>query len=309
MPLVKSPYKSPFYLLGGHVQTLFPSLFRKINVQKYTRERLITFDDDFIDVDWIKTKSKKCVILSHGLEGDSSRVYIKGMGKYLSENGYDICAWNFRGCSGEVNLKLRTYHSGSTEDLHTVVEKVSKFYSEIVLVGFSMGGNLSLKYLGEQGSNLDLKIKKSVVFSAPLDLLGSSKALEKWSNKIYMHKFLTNLKSKMEAKEQQFPDHVSLKNYEEIKTFTQFDNKYTAPINGFKNAEDYYDRSASLNYIKDIQIPTLIVNAQNDPFLSENCYPKVICGQHKYVFLEIPKNGGHVGFIKVGEFIIPKKGL
>ena len=240
------------------------------------------------------------MILSHGLEGDSSRHYIKGMAKFLSENGYDICAWNYRGCSGEVNIKLRTYHSGSTEDLETVVEKVSKTYDDIILVGFSMGGNLSLKYLGEQKDPLKTKIKKCVVFSTPLDLKGSSITLEKPSNKIYMTKFLTSLKAKIKAKEEQFPSDISLKGYDTIKTFTQFDNRYTAPINGFKNALDYYEKCASINFIKHIKIPTLIVNAKNDPFLSEGCYPMAICEKHEFVTLEMPLHGGHVGFFETG---------
>lgn len=157
MPLIPSSYRVPLFYINKHVQTIFPSLFRKKETQFFVRERIKTSDNDFLDLDLIPNGYKKCVILSHGLEGNSSRSYITNMAKHVMTHGYDVCAWNFRGCSGEINNQLRMYHSGSTDDLNTVVEHIKSKYDEIYVVGFSMGGNLTLKYLGEKEMILTIK--------------------------------------------------------------------------------------------------------------------------------------------------------
>ncbi len=300
MPIIESDYKAPIYLSNGHTQTLYPTFFRKIKPNFDYRERISTSDDDFLDIDWVKTDSKKCVIVSHGLEGHSKRWYISGMSKHLSQNGYDICAWNFRGCSGEVNKSLKTYHSGFTQDLDEVVQHILPNYDEIYLVGFSMGGNLSLKYIGERSENLNSKIKKCVVFSVPTDLKDSCYALQKKSNLIYMKRFLVDLKGKLEEKKKLYPAEISTENFNEIKSFIDFDNRYTAPLNGFKNSDDYCEQCSSKQFIPSIKIPTLIVNALNDPFLQEKCYPIAECENHPNVYLEMPKSGGHIAFISNG---------
>lgn len=266
----------------------------------FTRQRIETPDNDFIDLDLVPNGYKKCVILSHGLEGNTHRSYMTNMAQHLMSYGYDICAWNFRGCSGQVNNKLRMYHSGSTDDLDTVVNYVKTKYDQVYMVGFSMGGNLTLKYLGERGSSIDTKIRGAVTFSVPTDLAGSCSQLEKWYNRVYMKRFLKNLKSKLITKQRLYPDQISLDNYDEIKSFRDFDDRYTAPIHGFDNANDYYTQCSSKQYIKDINIPTLIVNAKDDPFLSESCFPIQECENHEKVSLEIPNGGGHVGFILAG---------
>src|SRR5690349_18377924 len=159
-------YSPPLFLFSPHLETIFPALLRRVDLKSYTRERITTPDNDFLDLDWLKQDSHKLVILSHGLEGNSTRPYIKGMAKALFEEGYDILAWNFRGCSEEMNKQLRFYHSGATDDLDVVVKHAAeKKYDEIFLVGFSLGGNLTLKYLGEQASSS--KIKKAVAISVP----------------------------------------------------------------------------------------------------------------------------------------------
>lgn len=300
MPIIESKYKAPLHLSNAHTQTLYPVFFRKIKPNFDYRERITTLDDDFLDLDWVKTKSKKCVILSHGLEGHSKKWYISGMSKYLSQNGYDICAWNFRGCSGEENKTIKTYHSGFTQDLDEVVKHALPHYDEIYLVGFSMGGNLSLKYVGERGENLHSKIKKCVVFSVPTDLKDSCYALMKKSNYIYMKRFLVDLKVKLEEKKKLFPNEISIDKFSQVKSFIDFDNLYTAPLNGFKNSDDYCEKCSSKQFIPNITIPTLIVNALNDPFLQEKCYPIKECVNQSKVFLEMPKSGGHIAFISHG---------
>jgi predicted alpha/beta-fold hydrolase len=300
MPIKESTYTPPFFLTNGHTQTLYPTFFRKIKPNFEYRVRLVTPDLDFIDVDWKKINSKKCVILSHGMEGNSKKWYISAMSQHFTDHDFDVCAWNFRGCSGEPNVTLSTYHSGKTEDLDLVIQNAINDYDEIYLVGFSMGGNISLKYVGERGDTIHPKIKKCAVFSVPVDLYGSCLELNKTNNIVYMKTFISELKEKMEDKEKLFPDQVSLENYGDIKSFVDFDNIYTAPLNGFLNSDDYCKQASSKQFIATVKIPTLLVNAKNDPFLSKSCYPIKECKYHKFVTLEIPKEGGHISFAQKG---------
>jgi len=307
MPIIESSYVPPVYLTNGHTQTLYPTFFRKIKPKFDKRVRITTVDEDFLDLDFIQTNSKKCVIVSHGLEGHSNRWYISGMSQHLAANGFDICAWNFRGCSGEVNKTLRTYHSGFTQDLDEVVQYILPKYEEVFLVGFSMGGNLSLKYVGERGESLHEKIKKCIVFSVPTDLLSSCRQLSKKSNLIYMKRFLVDLKIKLEEKKKLFPKEIDLEKFNNVKSFIDFDNTYTAPLNGFKNSDDYCKKCSSKQFIKTITIPTLIVNAKNDPFLADSCYPIDECLAKENVFLEMPKSGGHIAFVSNGGVYFSEK--
>jgi uncharacterized protein len=286
-------YKRPSLLFSGHLETIYPALFRTIKLS-YERERIFTPDGDFLDLDWIKNNSKKLVIISHGLEGNSSRAYMKGMAKAFSTNGFDVIAWNFRGCSDEMNKMLRFYHSGATDDLDLVVRHAQRNgYAEIYLIGFSLGGNLTLKYLGERNSSSE--ITKAVVFSTPLDLHTSCLKISKPGNVIYSARFLKSLKTKVIQKSKVIPG-IDLKGIEGIDTLISFDDRYTAPLHGFDSALDYYNKCSSINFIESITLPTLIVNAQNDPFLSELCYPVSKVKNHPWVKFESPRYGGHVGF-------------
>jgi predicted alpha/beta-fold hydrolase len=265
----------------------------------YRRERIITPDDDFLDLDWMAGKSDKLVIIAHGLEGDSNRAYVKGMVKAVTDAGFDALAWNFRGCGGSVNRQPQLYHSGSYQDLDTVIEHVFQNYNyrEINLVGFSMGGNISLVYLGRKEGIIDPRIKRCVVFSVPCDLKASSKEIGKPENRIYMKRFLRLLHTKIKAKKVLFPDIFSDHNYTAIKNFYDFDNRYTAPLHGFADADDYWQQCSSKQFIRGIRIPTLLVSALDDPFLAPACYPEDESTSNPQVSLEMPKHGGHVGFV------------
>ncbi|WP_299703918.1 alpha/beta fold hydrolase [uncultured Pontibacter sp.] len=294
MPILPSKHKSPFYLFNGHIQTIVPSLFRQVDGVAYHRERLITPDDDFIDVDWSRVKSKSLAILSHGLEGDSHRPYIMGMVKALNERGVDALAWNYRSCSGEPNKLLRSYHLGASDDLDFVIRHAldAGSYESVYLIGFSAGGNISLKYLGEEPAQVPSEVKRASVFSVPIDLKSSAKRI----SKIYTQRFLKTLGQKLEQKKEMYPDSLDLTDYSLFWSFPEFDDKYTAPLHGFENAEDYYKRSSSKQFLKSIQIPTLLVNAKNDPFLTKSCFPVEEAQQNPYFYLETPEDGGHVGF-------------
>lgn len=288
-------YRPPFFLFNAHLETIFPSQFRKVKLPPYQRERIETPDSDFIDLDWLTQGSRKLVIVSHGLEGDTSRPYVKGMAKALYENQYDVLTWNYRGCSGEMNRAVRFYHSGATDDLATVVDHASgKAYDEISLVGFSLGGNLTLKYLGEQRTRPS-RVHKAVVFSVPMDLHTSCLKISQRSNWIYSQRFLRSLRKKVIEKARVLKE-LDASRLKTARTLKQFDDIFTGPIHGFKDAVDYYTQSSSLNVVTDITTPTLIVNAKNDPFLSPECYPEKLLRNHPFVTLEIPDHGGHVGF-------------
>src|SRR5437764_6729892 len=202
MPLVpNSTYRCSRLLSNGHLQTLWPSLLRRVNLFAYRRERIETPDGDFLDLDWARNGSQRLAVLAHGLEGDSKRHYILGMVNALAKRGWDAVAWNARGCSGETNRVLRFTHSGATEDLQAVISHVTSAsdYSTITLIGFSLGGNLTLKYLGERGRELDRRIKAAVAFSVPCDLQSSSIKLAKPLNWIYMQRFLAALHTKIRS--------------------------------------------------------------------------------------------------------------
>lgn len=307
MPLLKNAeYQPPFWLPNGHFQTIYPALFRQVPTVPYQRVRLHTPDDDFLDLDWSKVQPRQgnqpnhLVILSHGLEGDSSRQYITGMVRLFNANGYDCLAWNYRSCSGELNKQLRFYHSGATDDLDLVIRTATASYSHIYLIGFSLGGNLTLKYVGEKGENLSPKIKKAVTFSVPLHLSGSSSQMESWEDWIYTKRFNRSLLAKVKAKAVYFPENIAVENIKKVQTLRDFDNYYTSQLHGFKDAEDYYTHNSSLFYLENIQIPTLIINAQNDPFLSKECYPFDLAQKMPQVYLLAPKQGGHCGFWQHG---------
>jgi uncharacterized protein len=291
---MSATYTPPLFLFSPHLETIFPALLRRVDLRSYTRERIITPDDDFLDLDWLTQNSDKLVILSHGLEGNSTRPYIKGMAKALSENGYDILAWNFRGCSEEMNRQLRFYHSGATDDLDIVVQHaIKKNYQKIYLVGFSLGGNLTLKYLGERSPSS--KIKKAVTVSVPLELESSCRKISEASNWMYANRFLTSLKKKITTKSALMFG-LDTNGIQKIRTLLEFDNRYTAPLHGFENAIDYYRKCSSINFLNDISTPTLIINTLNDPFLSKACFPPEFVKNHNSVKLEILLRGGHVGF-------------
>ncbi|PTX19392.1 hypothetical protein C8N40_104123 [Pontibacter mucosus] len=294
MPLLPSKHRPPFYLFNGHLQTIVPSLFRQVEGVQYERERLLTPDDDFIDVDWSRVGSDALLVLSHGLEGDTGRPYITGMVKAFNAEGVDAMAWNYRSCSGEPNKLLRSYHLGASDDLDFVLQHAlaSGKYKEVYLVGFSAGGNITLKYLGEAPEQVPPQVKRATMFSTPIDLKTSAMKI----SRVYTQRFLKTLGEKLEQKRQMYPDELDLTDYSIFWSFPEFDDRYTAPIHGFKNADEYYARASSKQFLKHIRIPTLLVNAKNDPFLSQGCYPVQEAEDNPYFYLEMPDEGGHVGF-------------
>lgn len=270
-------------------------MFFKVKENLYTsRERIELADGDFLDVDSLVNGNKQCMLLTHGLEGDSGRYYIKRTARYFSERGWDIAAWNCRSCSGEMNRLPRFYHHGDTPDLHEVILRLlDRGYEQLVLVGYSMGGSMSLKYLGE--AIRDPKIRGAVVFSVPCNLKDSSVQLTRKENRMYEQRFVRKLIDKLKAKSQ-LGSPIDLSQIDSIKDFDTFHEMYTAPLHGFSDREDFFTQATCDQFLPNINVPTLIVNALNDPMLGDLCYPYDKARESEFVFLETPKRGGHVGF-------------
>jgi len=297
MPLIEeSSFRPSSYLPGGHLQTIVPALIRRVSQVTTQRERLELPDGDFLDLDWSGKSSTRLAIISHGLEGSSQGAYVQGMASALIHAGWDVLAWNLRGCSGETNRLKRFYHSGATEDLSAVISHAEKIHSatQIDLIGFSLGGNLTLKYLGEDVAG---KIHRAVTFSVPCDLADSSAQLSRWSNAIYMRRFMKDMQRKILLKNELFPGELDLTDLMEMRSFAEFDDRYTGPIHGFQNAQTYWALNSSRPFIPQITTPTLLVSALNDPFLGEACYPLQEAAISSHFHLEMPASGGHVGFL------------
>ncbi|MBC8083524.1 MAG: alpha/beta fold hydrolase, partial [Hymenobacter sp.] len=237
-------------------------------------------------------------IVSHGLEGDASRPYMRGMVRALNRAGLDALAWNYRSCGGEMNRLLRSYHLGDTDDLDLVLRHAlaTGRYRRVFLVGFSAGGNVTLKYLGEDPARVPAEVERAAVFSVPTDLQASSVYISRPQNQVYLRRFLRSLRLKVRAKAELLPGQVDLEGIEELRDFQEFDSRYTAPMHGFDSADAYYHHASSGRYLGGIRVPTLLVNAQNDPFLPASCFPREVAASSPFVFLETPPEGGHVGF-------------
>jgi predicted alpha/beta-fold hydrolase len=303
MALIRnSTYRAPSWLPGGHAQTIYPALFRRLAPVAARAERLELADGDFMDLEWSGDGGPRLAILSHGLEADMQTGYIRGMAAALIRRGWDVLRWNFRGCGGTPNRLLRMYHSGATGDLHLIVTHALAHHParSVDLIGFSLGGNLTLKYLGERAAELPPRLHRAVAFSVPCDLACSSRQLSIPSNRIFMDRFLIALRAKIRAKKRMFPDQLDLTGLDRIRTFREFDDRFTAPIHGFRDAEDYWARSSSRPLLPNITLPTLLINAVNDPFLGPGCHPREEAEGSRFLHFESPATGGHVGFPTLG---------
>jgi predicted alpha/beta-fold hydrolase len=300
MPIIQPTYKPSFYFKNGFVSTVYSGLARRVKGVLQERERITLSDGDFLDLDWsfAKQKTNRLIIAFHGMEGNAQRPYMLGTAKYFNENDIDAICVNFRSCSGEQNLKYRTYHSGATEDLEDIIQHIisTKHYSEIYLKGFSLGGNIILKYLGERDS-MPLQIKAAIAVSVPCDLNGSCIELHEYKNILYHDRFKRHLVNKLKEKKKFFPNKLNDSVISSIKTLKDFDEIYTSKAHGFIDALDYYEKNSCLQFLHNIKIPTLIINALNDSFLSPECFPIKDAKINANLFLEMPNYGGHVGFI------------
>ncbi len=299
MPFISpSDYKPKFWLRNGHINTLYPFLFRKRQFEYQYRQRIDTPDEDFFDVDWAKhdIKPKKLVILCHGLEGSTQSQYMIGTSHTLFSASMDVAALNFRSCSGEMNRQKVMYNSGWTRDLHYFIENFTHDYKEIHICGFSLGGNVTLKYISDGIYPIDKRLKAVAAISTPCDLKGCSLELLKKKNYIYAQQFLKTLIKKIELKHEATPELIDINPIQKIKNLWDFDDYYSGPLHGYRDAEDYYSQCNSLQFLHNIKIPALLINAKDDTFLAPTAYPYDIAKKSDYLYLMTPKYGGHVGF-------------
>ncbi len=303
MPIVESNYHPKFLFKSGQFSTIYSGIFRSVKGVDQERERITLKDNDFIDVEWSFSfqKTDRLIIVLHGLEGNAQRPYMLATAKIFNQNKVDAVCVNFRGCSGEQNLKYRSYHSGATDDLDEVIQHIlnTKHYSDIYIKGFSLGGNVTLKYLGEKRV-VPKQIKAAVAVSVPCHLYGSCLELHTFKNILYADRFKKHLidRDRLTQKQKLFPNVISVEEINKIRTLKDFDDVYTSKAHGFKDALDYYEKSSCLQFLPNIKVPALIINTLDDSFLSPECYPIKEAKANDNLFLEMPKHGGHVGFFE-----------
>lgn len=295
-----SNFKPAWWLPGGHLQTLWANFTKREHSIKINRERLTLPDEDFVDLDWVESESSgPIVIVLHGLEGSIKSGYVRGMLMALKQAGFRAVLMNFRGCSGEHNNTSKAYHAGETGDFHYVVQTLHQRCpsAKMAAIGFSLGGNVLLKYLGETQSENPLSC--AVAVSVPFLLNRVADRINKGMSRIYQRQLLSLLRKKTLDKSQSISLPIDVNQLHRIKDFWQFDHDITAKLYGFKSADDYYRKSSAKYYLADIVKPTLIVHALNDPFLYQDAIPQPQT-LPAHVRLELSNSGGHVGFIHGG---------
>lgn len=265
-------------------------------------ERLETPDGDFLDLHHLDAPSgAPILVMLHGLEGSVRSHYIQGLLAEAKRRGWRAAVLIFRSCGNELNRARRSYHSGETTDVAFVLRHLESTFPQapMVLAGVSLGGNVLLKFLGEQGRNISERIKGAAAVSVPYDLARSSRHIDEGFAKVYQWNFLRSLRRKAYAKLEKFPDLVSREALEQATTMFAFDDCFTAPVHGFENARDYYAKSSSINWLASISIKTLLLSAVDDPFLPPQVLDQVrgIAAKNPHLTVEFPPHGGHVGFV------------
>ena len=293
-------YHAPAWLPGAHAQTIWPLLI-KGPLPAYRRERWETPDDDFIDLDWVDgepdNSAAPCVVLFHGLEGNSRSHYARRLMLAASKRGWHGVVVHFRGCSGEPNRLPRAYHSGDSQEIDWVLRRIhARGYPALFVAGVSLGANALLKWLAEQGALASRLIDAAATVSPPLDLAASNTALSSGFNLIYARHFLHTLIPAALAKDRRFPGRIDIGRVKAARTLRDFDDAVTAPLHGFHGADDYYARSSAGPLLGNVQTPTLLLHAANDPFLPAAALPRCEA-MSSAITLELPQQGGHVGFV------------
>ncbi|RZK13084.1 MAG: alpha/beta fold hydrolase [Flavobacterium sp.] len=306
MPIIQSNYRPPAYLFNGHLQTMAPFFGVKPDHTLYQTEKLELPDSDFLELDWIRGGHDKLIILCHGLEGNSRSHYVQQMAQHFSVLGWDILAMHVRSCGREMNRLPILYHGGFTNDIDVVVTKYAKKYNSVVLVGFSLGANMLINFAARH--TIPSNLRAIATFSVPCDLQRSEQKIDLLINRVYAKKFLLKLKNKVRKMEINHPGVFDITGLDRVTSLQDFNANFTAPFFGFNSLDEFYAAGSCLDSLKKIAVPTLVVNAQNDPFLSKTCYPKAIADSSDYLFLDMPKRGGHTAFpISAAESWMPKR--
>jgi predicted alpha/beta-fold hydrolase len=298
--MIKTDFKPAWWLRSPHLQTLWPVLFKKRHKLDLLTEQVELDDGDFIELCWSKQRSDKMaddkiVLVLHGLEGSLSSHYANGIMFQLEQSGYRPVFMYFRGCSGRINRLARAYHSGETGDLSFIVQHIKNKtgYYPYAVVGFSLGGNVLLKWLGETGNKNP--IKKAVAISVPFSLLDAAERLEFGMSKIYRDHLLKSLRKTYKEKFKIIDSPVNV-DVTQLKSFWEYDDKVTSPLHGFRGAQDYYDKCSSRQFLKHIRIPTRIIHSYDDPFMFKATVPEEN-ELSSFIDFVLTAKGGHVGFL------------
>jgi uncharacterized protein len=292
-------YRAPAWLPGGHLQTIYAVLFVRRPRVHFRRERWELPDGDFLDADWVDGPADApLVVLFHGLEGSSRSHYARSLMHHVRQLGWRGVVIHFRGCSGEPNRLPRAYFAGDSLEIDAIIRKLRNLHARqaMYVVGVSLGGNALLKWLGETGEQARGMVTAACAVSAPLDLTASGYALDQGINRhVYTRYFLASLKRKALAKSIRYPGLIDQTKIRKASRLWAFDTHYTARVHGFEDADDYWGKNASKPWLKHIAVPTLVINARNDPFLPSRALPsRQEVSDH--VALEFTQDGGHVGF-------------
>jgi len=299
-----SSYRAPPWLPGGHVQTICATLHPPPR-PALVRERWDTPDGDFIDVDFAgEARATRMLVLFHGLEGSSDSHYARAIAARAASLGWRCALPHFRGCSGEPNRLPRAYHSGDSDEIDWILRRLRGERAApadesrgLYAVGVSLGGNVLLKWLGERGVQAGEAIRRAVAVSAPVDLAAAGRALDRGFNRqVYTRAFLASMKRKALAKLNQYPGLFDGRRVAAARTLYEFDDLVTAPLHGFRGADDYWSRASCAPWLESIRVPTLVLNALNDPFLPADALDAATRRASADLLLELPATGGHVGF-------------
>ncbi|MCF8160756.1 MAG: alpha/beta fold hydrolase [Polaromonas sp.] len=295
-------YRAPWWLPGGHAQTIWPALHGRsgdLSGLSYRRERWTTPDEDFVDVDWLDgPATAPLLVLFHGLEGSSGSHYALALGRWAQARGCGLAVAHFRGCSGEINRAPRAYHSGDFEEIGWILARLrARRTGPLYAVGVSLGGNALLRWAQEAGGTAASVVRALASVSAPVDLAASGQAIGRGLNRqVYTRMFLKTMKPKALQKLAQFPGLFDARALHAAQDLYDFDNVFTAPLHGFKDTRDYWQRASAKPRLADIRLPALVVNALNDPFVPASSLPRQSeVGLH--VHLWQPQQGGHAGFM------------
>jgi len=293
-----SGYRAPAWLPGGHLQTLYAAL-RPPAGPRLARERWETPDGDFIDVDFAgPPAAARLVVLFHGLEGSSASHYARAIAAHAAARGWRFALPHFRGCSGEPNRRPRAYHSGDSDEIDWILRRLRAGRAQALdAVGVSLGGNALLKWLGERGAAAGAMVRRAVAVSAPIDLVAAGFTLDRGFNReLYTRVFLATMKRKALEKLERFPGLYDAERVARARTLYEFDDLVTAPLHGFRGVRDYWSRASCAPWLEHIRVPTLLLNALNDPFLPAEALLAASVRAAGDVVLEFPATGGHAGF-------------
>lgn len=295
MPMIDSPFQPAWWLRGDHAQTLWPALFRRRHRPDVDWERLELDDGDFLDLAWSGPENGPIVLFLHGLQGSIDSHYAGGIMRRLNQRGFRVCLMHFRGCGRGPNRLPISYHSGKTDDPQRVLQHVQDRFGRppYGAVGVSLGGNVLLKWLGEQGDRSPLR--RAMTVSVPFLLDDCALRLEQGLSRLYQRHLVGSLRQAYRKKFSHMPSPLDV-NVDELGTFRQFDDRVTAALHGFQGVDDYYARSSSRQYIPSITVPTLMLQARNDPFTFADTAP-LADELPENVWLELADAGGHVGFV------------